>query len=146
MKSHSSTSDTNYDDPSGSRAKLISEIIAFLQLFIPPTVARRLAAMILLIAGVPHDRVSEWTGACDRSVRQWKKQMMTGNADSLLTASTGAGRKGKLDDIESEVIEEISSGNYHTQQQIADMIREKFNREVSLMTVSRFLKKTESES
>jgi transposase len=43
-------------------------------------------------------------------------------------------------------IEEIEKGNYQTLQQIADMIQEKFEIHVSIMAVSRLLKKTKSES
>ena len=136
----------NFDDPNGNREKLVKEIIGFLQLFIPPMLARRITSVLLLLAGVPHDRVAEWTGSCDRSVRQWKKQISTGDTDKLLAFGNSAGRKSKFTDIEAEVLEEIENGNYHTQQQIADMVKEKFNVTVSLMAVSRFLKKTKSES
>ena len=98
----------NFDDPNGNREKLVKEIIGFLQLFIPPILARRITSVLLLLAGVPHDRVAEWTGSCDRSVRQWM--------------------------------------NYHTLQQIADMVKEKFDVDVSPMAVSRLLKKTASEN
>ena len=146
MKTKSFTNDPSCSDPHGIRAKLIREIIEFLQLFMPPIMARRIASVLLLVAGVPHDLVSEWTGSCDRSVRQWKKQIIDGDTDSLLTIGSGAGRKSKFADIEAQVLEEINRGNYHTQQQIADMVKEKFNVEVSLMAVSRFLKKTTSGS
>ena len=146
MKTESFPADQTYVDLDGVRAKLIREVIEFLQLFIPPSLARRIACVLLLAAGVPHDRVSEWTGSCDRSVRQWRKQIASGDTESLLTIGTGAGRKSKFANIESQVLEEISNGNYHTQQQIADMVKEKFDIEVSLMAVSRFLKKTASGS
>ena len=58
----------------------------------------------------------------------------------------GAGRKSKFIDIEDQVLEEIENGNYHTQQQIVDMVKEKFDVNVSLMAVSRLLKKTASKS
>lgn len=146
MKTNSISLDQSYTDPNGVRAKLVKEVIEFLQLFIPPSLARRIACVLLLVAGVPHDRVSEWTGSCDRSVRQWRKQIALGDTESLLTIGTGAGRKSKFADIEDQVLEEINKGNYHTQQQIADMVKEKFGIEVSLMAVSRFLKKTASGS
>ena len=130
-----------YDDPTGTRAKLIKEIIAFLELFIPSILARRITSVLLLLAGVPHDRVAEWTGSCDRSIRQWMKQISSGDTDKLLTVSTGAGRKSKFVNIEEQVLADIESGNYHTLQQIADMVKEKYNIEVSLMAVSRLLKK-----
>lgn len=136
----------NFDDPNGNREKLVKEIIGFLQLFIPPMLARRVTSVLLLLAGVPHDRVAEWTGSCDRSVRQWMNHISTGNTDKLLVVGTGAGRKSKFKDIEQQVLEEIEKGNYHTLQQIADMVKEKFDVDVSPMAVSRLLKKTASEN
>ena len=144
MKTKALPQNYSYDDPTGARAKLVREIIEFLQLFIPPSLARRITSILLLVAGVPHDRVTEWTGSCDRSVRQWRKQIATGDTDDLLTIGRGTGRKSKFADIEAEVLAEIDTGNYHTQQQIVDMVKEKFNVEVSLMAVSRLLKKTAS--
>lgn len=133
-------------DPSGSKAKLITEIITFLEMFIPVSLAKRIISVILLLAGVPHQQVSELTGSCDRSVRNWKKQISNGDTDKLLMIGSGAGRKSKFADIEDQVLEEIEKGNYHTQQQIVDMVQEKFNVKVSLMAVSRLLKKTASRS
>ena len=131
----------NYDDPNGVKVKLIKDIIAFLQMFIPPIMAKRIASALLLVAGVPHDRVSEWTGSCDRSVREWNKQISSGKTEKILMIGRGAGRKSKFIDIEDQVLEEIENGNYHTQQQIVDMVKEKFDVNVSLMAVSRLLKK-----
>lgn len=144
MRTKKVSVENDFDDQNGNRSKLIKEIICFLQLFIPPVLAKRITSVLLLLAGVPHERVSEWTGSCDRSVRQWKKQISTGDTDKLLMIGTGAGRKSKFVDIEDQVLEEINTGNYHTQQQIADMVKEKFNVQVSLMAVSRLLKKTAS--
>ena len=74
LKSKKSEIPVNYDDPTGIKAKLISEIIAFLQMFIPVSLAKRITSVLLLLSGVPHDQVTRWTGACDRSVRQWKSK------------------------------------------------------------------------
>ena len=67
---------------------------------------------------------------------------MNENVDSLFEVKSGRGRKSKLKDVESRIIEEIEKGNYQTLQQIADMIQEKFEIHVSIMAVSRLLKKT----
>lgn len=146
MKSKKNEIPATYDDPNGIKARLISEIITFLQMFIPVSLAKRITSVLLLLSGVPHDQVSRWTGACDRSVRQWKKQITSGDTGKLLEIGSGAGRKSKFADIESQVLSEIETGNYHTQQQIADMVKEKFDVEVSIMAVSRLLKKTASKS
>lgn len=146
MRSRKEKESQGFVDPSGSKAKLITEIITFLEMFVPVSLAKRITSVLLLIAGVPHDRVSELTGACDRSVRDWKKQISNGDTGKLLMIGSGAGRKSKFADIEEQVLEEIEKGNYHTQQQIVDMVQEKFNVKVSLMAVSRLFKKTASRS
>jgi len=134
----------NFEDPSGIKSILIKEIIDFLQLFIPSSLAKRITSVLLLLAGVPHARVSEWTGSCDRSVWEWNKLISTENTEKLFMIGNGSGRKSKFADIEPQVLKEIETGNYHTQQQIADMVKEKFDVQVSLISVSRLLKKTAS--
>ncbi len=146
MRSKKEQAPEGFVDPSGSKARLITEIIAFLEMFIPVSLAKRITSVLLLLAGIPHDRVSELTGSCDRSVRNWKKQISNGDTEKLLMIGSGAGRKSKFADIEKQVLEEIETGNYHTQQQIVDMVQEKFDVKVSLMAVSRLLKKTASRS
>jgi transposase len=54
----------------------------------------------------------------------------------------GGGRKRKLVDVEDAIIEEINNNHYHSHQQIADMIRERYGIKVSLPVISRLLKKT----
>ena len=70
--------------------------------------------------------------------------MANDDTNSLFEIKNGRGRKPKLEDIESQIVEEIEKGNYQTLQQIADMIQEKFEIKVSIMSVSRLLKKTKS--
>ena len=124
--------------------KVITVIINFLQLFIPITIAKRLVSMILISVGVPNSEITEITGLCDKSVRTLRKSMKEENIEDLLKIKEGSGRKSKTDGIKEQIMEEIEKNNYHTRQQIADMIEEKFNIHVSVYTVGRFLKKTES--
>ena len=56
----------------------------------------------------------------------------------------GGGRKGKLVDFEESIINEINTNNYHSHQQIADMIHETYGIKVSLPAIGRLLKKTGS--
>ena len=121
-------------------------ICSFLQLFISPVIARRIVSAILLIAGVRIADITKLTGLCDRSIRELKNQLVSGDTDSLFEAKEGRGRKSKFKDVEPRIIEEIELGNYQTLQQIADMIQEKFSIKTSLMGVSRLLKKTKSAS
>ena len=58
----------------------------------------------------------------------------------------GSGKKRRTAGLEDEIIAEIERNNYHTRQQIADMIQEKFHVKVSVATVGRLLKKTGSKN
>ena len=53
------------------------------------------------------------------------------------------GQKGRLSDIEAEIIKEVDENDYHSQQQIADMVLERYGIKVTQPTISRLLKKTE---
>ena len=100
--------------------------------------------MVLLSVGVPTSHVTELTELCERSTRGLLKSMQEEDIKSLLSIKSGSGRKSKTSDIESEIVAEIEKGNYHTRQQIADMIEEQFHVSISVATVGRLLKKTES--
>ena len=99
-------------------------IYSFLQLFISPVLARRIICALLLIAGMRSADITNLTGLCERSIRELKNKLVAGNTDFLFEEKGGRGRKSKFKDVESQIVEEIESGNYHTLQQIADMIHE----------------------
>lgn len=122
--------------------KIIRKILEFLQLFVSITIAKRLVAMVLLAAGIPSFRVTELTGLCDRSTRGLLKSMYKKDISELLQIKKGSGKKSKTSDVETEIVEEIKKNNYHTRQQIADMIKEKFCIDISVSSVGKFLKKT----
>lgn len=123
---------------------VIQKVIDFLLLFIPKILAKRVVAIILLAADVPVPRVIELSGVCDRTVRGLLKSLKEGQTDSLFTIRSGSGSRSKTKGIENEILKEIENNNYHTQRQIADMIRDKFGITISLPAVARLLKKTVS--
>ena len=125
---------------------IIKRVIDFLQVFLPVTLGKRLVAIVLLAADVPVERVTELTGVCERSTRGLRKAMREEDAGSLLTIKRGSGKKSKTFGLETEILQEIEKNNYHTRQQIADMIQEKFQVQVSVTAVGRLLKKTASKS
>ena len=125
---------------------IIKKVIEFLQVLLPLTLAKRLVAMVLLAADVPVERVTELTGLCDRSTRGLRKAMEEEEVGSLLTIKRGSGKKSKTFGLEMEILQELEKNNYHTRQQIADMIQEKFHVQVSVTAVGRLLKKTASKS
>lgn len=126
--------------------KVIKAISSYLQLFISPVIARRIISAILIIAGVRNPKITELTGLSERGICDLKNQLMNDDVDNLFEIKAGRGRKSKIKDVESQIVEEIEKGNYQTLQQIADMIKEKFEINVSLMSVSRLVKKTKSAS
>ena len=126
--------------------KVINAISSYLQLFISPIIARRIISAILIIAGVRNPKLTELTGLSDRGICDLKNQLMNDDIDHLFEIKAGRGRKSKIKDVESQIVEEIEKGNYQTLQQISDMIHAKFEINVSLMSVSRLVKKTKSAS
>ncbi len=126
--------------------KVIKAINSYLQLFISPVITRRIISAILIIAGVRNPKITELTGLSERGICDLKNQLMNDDVDNLFEIKSGRGRKSKIKDVESQIVEEIEKGNYQTLQQIADMIHDKFEINVSLMSVSRLVKKTKSVS
>ena len=126
--------------------RIVKSIYSYLQLFISPVIARRIISAILIIAGTRNARITELTGLSERGIRDLKNQLAADDTNTLFEIRSGRGRKSKVEDVESQIIDEIEKGNYQTLQQIADMIHEKFDINVSIMAVSRLLKKTKSAS
>jgi transposase len=94
----------------------------------------------LIAVGAENARVTELTGLCDRSVRALKKAAASRDAQSLLQVGKG-GRKGKLEDLEDTIVEEIEAGDYRSRQQIVDMVYEKFDIKTSISAISKLVKK-----
>ncbi len=127
-------------DVTNETHNIMKTVINFLKLFMPETLVKRVLSIILISAGLENSRVTELTGYCDRSVRGLRKEMAGGDISGLLKVG-GGGRKGKTVGIEDEILAELEKGNYHTRQQIADMIQEKFHISISPSAVGKFLKK-----
>ncbi len=125
-------------------ADIFWQVIEFLQLFMPVTLAKRLVAIILLAIGMPVMDAVELAGLCERSMWTLKKQLREHPVSELMVIKSGSGRKGKTAGIEKQILDELESGNYRTRQEIADMIEEKFHIKVSRSCVGSFLKKTAS--
>ena len=106
-----------------------------------PIIARRIVSALLIIAGMRSNEITPLTGMCECSIRELKKQLASGDTDCLFEIRNGRGRKSKFKDIESMIIDEVEKGNYQTLQQIADMVYDKYGIKVSIMAISRLLKK-----
>lgn len=123
---------------------ILGQVIEFLQLFLPATLAKRLVAILLLAIGIPVKNAVELTGLCEKSMWTLKKRIREASVRELMAIKSGSGRKAKSDGLGEQILSELESGNYHTRQQIADMIEEKYNVRMSRSSVGRFLKKTAS--
>lgn len=144
MESNKRFSKLSQDERHLISLHIVKAIYLYLQLFISPVIARRIISALLIIAGARNSYITELTGLSERGIRDLKNQLANDDTNSLFEIRSGRGRKPKLEDIESQIVEEIEKGNYQTLQQIADMIQEKFEIKVSIMSVSRLLKKTKS--
>ena len=124
--------------------RITKTIIRFLKIFLTDTLAKRIVSMILIAVGIKDDRVAAAVGLSERSIWALRKAMVGGNIECLLELGSSSGRPRKVKDIERAIVEELEKNNYHTRQQIADMILEKFGVVMSVTTVGRLLKKTAS--
>ncbi len=123
---------------------IVGIILNFLVIFMPITLAKRIVVITLIAAGLPVSRIVEITNLTERSIRSFGKIIREGNTNSLLRLKKGRGRKAKTANVETEILEELEKGNYHTRQQIADMVKEKFHITMSVSAIGKFLKKTAS--
>jgi len=77
------------------------------------------------------------TGLTERSVRLYGKAIREGKTNSLLKLKEVRGRKGKAADVEEQLLAEVEKGNFHTRQQIADMVKEKFHISMSVSAIGK---------
>jgi len=119
-------------------------IIQFLRMFLPETLAKRIVCVMLLAAGMTETSAAEATGLSIRTVWTIRTDVANENFDALFVVGHGSGRASKVKGLEDAIVEELDRGNYHTRQQVADMIFEKFNIRISVSAVGKLLKKTAS--
>ena len=122
---------------------IMEAVISFLSIFMPITLVKRVLSLVLIAAGLDNKNIHRLTGYGDSTIRKLRSDMRKKSISELLVIR-GGGRKTKSDGIENDILKEIEKGNYHTQQQIADMVKEKFNVTMSVSAVGRLLKKTVS--
>ena len=125
-------------------ADTLKQVIGFLKLFLTETLAKRLVALILLAIGIPVVDTVRLAGLSERSLWSLKKKMREVPVAELMVIKSGNGRKRKTSGIEEEILAELECNNYHTRQEIADMVEEKFHVRISRSSVGRLLKKRHS--
>ncbi len=128
----------------GNTAGILKQAIGFLELFLSKTLAKRFVAIILLAIGIPVKTAAELSGLSERSLWTLHKQLTVLDVSEIIVFHYGGGRSAKASGLEGKILAEIEANNYHTRQEIADMILEKFHVKMSRTSVGRLLKKTES--
>jgi hypothetical protein len=120
---------------------IIKAIIQFLQMFVGEALAKRIVSLVLICADIPNASITEATGSSDRALWMLKKSIHSGDINAFFVVGHGGGRTGKAKGFESVIAEELEKNNYHTRQQIADMILEKYGIKMSVSAVGKLLKK-----
>ena len=114
----------------------------FLETMMPETLSKRTASALLIAAGLGNEKIVELTGMCIRSVRALRKLMEEEEAtSSIFSIKPGSGRKKKTEGIEEEVFAELDKGECKTNQQVVDMLKEKFDIGATTQLASRLVKR-----
>jgi len=122
-------------------------VIHFLQQYMTETLAKRLIGIVLIVAGMPNEIIIKNTGLSVRSIQRLKKQMESDTVDDIFALGyERCGKASKVKGLESSIAQELEANNYHTRQQIADMVYEKFGITWSVSAVGKFLKKNASKN
>ena len=125
-------------------AGILKQAVEFLEIFLPKTLAKRFVAIILLAIGVPVKTATSLAGLSEKSLWTLHKQLSETDVSEIMIFHYGGGRSAKASGLEDQILAEIETHNYHTRQEIADMIFEKFHVKMSRTSVGRLLKKTAS--
>ena len=123
----------------GQTGAKVRFLICFLSKFLPLTICQRLFVILFLLVDVPGKRIGILTGICYKTVLQIKRDMKTNPLSTLLSRKSGSGSVGRLADVEEKIKEELDKNNYHSRQQISDMIWEKFGVRMKRTAIGRYL-------
>lgn len=137
-KTDSNTIKINLDD---NAVGILRQATVFLRLFLPETLAKRFIALILLAVGIPVKTAVGLSGLSERSLWTLHKQLSETEVSEIMVFHHRGGHPEKAAGLEKQILAELESGNYHTRQEIADMVSEKFGIKMSRSAVGRFLKK-----
>lgn len=128
----------------GHAAGILKQAVEFLGIFLSETLAKRFVALILLAAGIPVKTAVGLTGLSEKTLWTLHKQLSEQDVSEIMVFHYGGGRSAKAAGLEGQILAEIEANNYHTRQEIADMVLEKFHIKMSRTSVGRLLKKTAS--
>lgn len=123
----------------------VSAVIALLRLFLSDTLAKRVACIVLLAAGMPDSRIAVLTETGERTVRRYRKELSNAAAEEdvtrLLSIKKPSRTRSKTWGMQEEILDEIDRHNCRTRQEAAQIIKEKFGIELSVTAVGKLLKK-----
>ena len=119
---------------------IMEAVISFLTVFMPITLVKRLLSLVLIAADIDNENIHRLTGYGNSTIRKLRSNMHKKSIQDILVIR-GGGRKAKSTGVESEILSELEHGNYHTRQQVADMIKDKFGISMSVSAVGKLLKK-----
>jgi len=123
---------------------VLKQAVGFLEIFLPKTLAKRFVAIILLATGIPVKTAISLAGLSEKSLWTLHKRLSESDVPEIMVFHYGGGRSAKTSGLEEQIFAKIETNNYHTRQEIADMILEKFHVKISRTSVGRLLKKTAS--
>ena len=130
-------------DAAFRRAALLS-VVAFLSTFCCATVARRVVAAVLLLAGVEVRGVVELTGIGKSSLYELRGRLFSladpAECGTLMPIAAGRGRKGVMAAIGDEVLAEMGRRNFFDRREIREFVRGRFGFAPGLSAISSFLR------
>lgn len=137
MKNIDKTSERTIPDWSKALAK---EIIRYLSDFMAETMAMRIVALVLICFKAPVWVITELSGFCTKTVYKLMKLAREGRFSELFSIS-GGGRPSRLADIKNQLFDILDSKNFCSYQAIVQMIKDRFDIDVSVSAVRRLLKR-----
>ena len=126
------------------RVELMEQIISCMATYMPEWLAKRVIRFLLLCFNVDKETIRKLTSGSTKAIPS-SKVGPRAEKDVELQEIQGDGQKSSFADMEEEIVEELKTGKYHTQQEIADMIAEKYGiRKVSRASLRKLRKKAQS--
>ena len=125
------------------RAAMLS-VVAFLSTLCCETVARRVVASVLLLAGVEVKVVVELAGLGKSAAYDLRAEVFSlddpAGCGALMPIAAGRGRKGSMEAVRDEVLAEMGRRNFFDRGEIREFVRERFGFAPGLSAISSFLR------
>lgn len=120
---------------------IVREVIAYLKLFMPVTLAIRLLCILFVVFGMKNSRIAFLVGCHSKTVGTVRRRMEEESVGEMMVIAKGGGPKPKVSgDVKTQIVEKVKKGTYCCLRQIADMVKISFGLVISESTVSRILK------